>query len=316
MLLMSMPIANARSSEKMINGFLETEFVGGINKITLPEREDKILDRSYRVNSFDKSPFGGDRVLAVAPKGDDLEQLLIFKADGTFKTLVKRNFVRFPSFSPDGRKIAYLFGDQAQYADKTNIGWYLYVVDSDGANNKMMSSLPLQSFRPAWLPDGERLAVTTRDFKIYIINIKTGDTKKIIDFGVAPAVSHSGNKIAYLSNDIDEAMKQKLVFHQNLSTKEEAEILNEKGKRLKERLELGKYLSKHSVHIYDMSLGTIEKVSRVAWIDGTPVWSPDDVFLAYTDDGATGLDIYILDIKTRKDEKLNGKHGRVMLWGK
>lgn len=317
LLMMAGSVSIARSEMDKLTGFIEAAFAGGVKRINLPDlREFQIIERTFRVESFDLASTGANRIIAVAQKGNDPERLIMYSPNGSIKTVLGRNFVRFPTFSQDGKKIAYLFGDQSQVANKANIDWYLYVINSDGTGDKRVSSIALQLYRPSWFPDGNRIVVTTKDYKIALINVESGKISKIIDFGVGPVLSHNGDRIAFLTNNLDDATKQKLIDQQSISKKEEIEILNEKGKRLEERLELGKYISKHYIRIFELSSGRSRKVSDAEWIDGTPVWSPDDEYIAYSDDADVGEKIRVVNIRTGREEKLKGKQGKVMLWRK
>lgn len=52
----------------------------------------------------------------------------------------------YPTWSPDGRKIAFLSQS------------HLFVMDADGNNRKQLSTLALDGLPPSWSPDGGWIA--------------------------------------------------------------------------------------------------------------------------------------------------------------
>jgi TolB protein len=80
---------------------------------------------------------------------------------------------RYPAFSPDGRKIAYV----------TNTG-ELWIMDSDGKNNRRVE-LPINCYEPKWSPDAKKLVFTSYEdlfhssSKLWILDLETQELKKI-----------------------------------------------------------------------------------------------------------------------------------------
>jgi Tol biopolymer transport system component len=312
-------IARHNSFISELKGYVETVSDFGIRKISFPQITSKEIFKKrtdYFVYAFDTSPDGKNRVLAVEGVGYNLQRLVMYLSNNEMKTILSREIILGPNFSPDGSNIAYLSS-----ADKTvgkgkklNKDLFVYTIKPDGSSNRCDSNLPLDRFRTSWFPDGERLAASTNDLKIYIINTKNSEAKEIIDFGEAPAISHDGKKIAYLSNDVDASIKKKIIDYRNITEKEYQNIIAEKGTRQKELIELDQYSLKHSIYMYDVVTGKSKKLTEAVWIEQPVIWSPDDKYLLYNDRAYVSDDIYVVDLQTGQKKKITAETGTVMVW--
>jgi Tol biopolymer transport system component len=77
----------------------------------------------------------GYNVWAIRPDGTGLRQLTTTSVDGQ------------PDLSADGRRIAYVHGDNG-----------VWRMDSDGSHGRPLASCPLSCGTPRWSPDGTRIA--------------------------------------------------------------------------------------------------------------------------------------------------------------
>jgi Tol biopolymer transport system component len=100
---------------------------------------------------------------------------------------------RFPDFSPDGTKIAFDNG-----AD-------ILVINADGSGTPTnLTNAPGEhNIRPAWSPDGQKIAFSSRNNgndDIYVMNADGTDKTQLTDSTdpeIAPAWSPDGSKIVY-----------------------------------------------------------------------------------------------------------------------
>lgn len=221
--------------------------------------------------------------------------------------------MRYPSFSPDGKIIAYLFYKYEKEPKNWIDDSYLYLTKTDGSSDRQVSGLSYFIGKPSWFPDSRRLAIASKDYKVYIVNTETGEERKIIDFGIAPTISHDGKRIAYLSKDVDDSIKKKMIEYQLMSRKEYEETWMKKEDK-REEMEFSKLFLTNAIYLYDVDTGQSKKISDEGWIAQPAVWSPDDKYLVYNDRRAVVNDIFVLDVKTGEKEQLKGKHGRVMVW--
>ncbi len=120
--------------------------------------------------------------------------------EGAIRNLTRTDGVaeRYPSWSPDGRWIAYFSDESGEYE--------LYIIQSDGKEEarKLTSGNKAWRFDPIWSPDSKYIAFTVKDGSLYIHNVEEKETK-IVDkdpWANRPSMSwsHDSNWIAYSKN--------------------------------------------------------------------------------------------------------------------
>ncbi len=144
-----------------------------------PMLRQQKLDAAQFVNGADISPTG--KRLVVEARGD------IWTApveNGSPRNLTSTSGVyeREPSWSPDGRWIAYLADATGEYE--------LYVTQSDGRGETKQLTKGGSAFRftPSWSPDSKHIVFTDKTGAAYIYSFASDETKK---FATVP----QGNQI-------------------------------------------------------------------------------------------------------------------------
>ena len=186
-----------------------------IKVIDLPSGKCRIIysnlndiNRNY---TFVHSPYfspDGRKIVFNQSDYPSNEKIYIMNADGSnielFLDLGKTGAL-CPSWSPDGKKIAYVVQEEGRQG--------LYTIRiSDGSIDRITNIQPDRS-QPAWPPDSKMVAFVSdqqqkRHLKgdlyeiknlggTYIINLENGKVEQYIDLASEPALSPDGKMLAY-----------------------------------------------------------------------------------------------------------------------
>lgn len=287
-----------------------------IYRINLENKQVNIVlnkNSDYLVSSFDISLGNGNRIIATREWGNEQERLLLFSEKNVYKVLFKKDFIRYPSFSPDGENFAYLSSNKEGQSNKYIDDWYLYITNVDGTIDKKILDIPVGLYKPSWLKDGRSVLITSKDLCVYIVNTLSGEYRKILDHGIAPTVSQKGNHIAYLSSKIDPALKTKLIEYVNMTTDEY--VSKTEGIKTSNIFpNIQELYFKNSLFIYDIDSGVSRQLTKKTSIDSGAIWSPDDKYLMYNDESYLNHDIIIINVNTGDIEKIDKTNGKVMNW--
>jgi Tol biopolymer transport system component len=98
----------------------------------------------------------------LAFEGGGMGNVYVINADGSGQRRLMRNAAA-PSWSPDGRRIA-LLRSGGLYSGGGGRFWEVYVMDADGSGQRRLTHIAALEGGLAWSPDGEKIAfVSQRD---------------------------------------------------------------------------------------------------------------------------------------------------------
>ena len=126
---------------------------------------------------------------------------------------------RYPSWSPDGKRIAFTSSSKVigvhvvgvhplPVVDGTP---HIYVMDADGKNLRRLSNEFFAEWDPSWSPDGKRIVFTSSGamdaagghWRIYVMDADGGNKQRLANDAVGgwePSWSPDGERIAFVSH--------------------------------------------------------------------------------------------------------------------
>jgi dipeptidyl aminopeptidase/acylaminoacyl peptidase len=157
-----------------------------------------------RLKVFGSDPMlspDGTKIVYCSLRETIYSQIYVMSSDGTNPRRItdhKNGDACGPTWSPDGKKIAYYAFAQTQPSRNPEI----WLMDADGSNAKKITD---HGMDPTWSPDGKQIAFAShRDgiFQIYAMNSDGSNVRRLTKHNAEdsnPAWGPDGNSIAYIS---------------------------------------------------------------------------------------------------------------------
>ncbi len=111
----------------------------------------------------------------------------------------------FPSFSPDGKSVA--------YSSDQNGNFEIYVKQlAEGGGELQLTNDSQQNLQPSWSPDGQRIAFhSKRRGGIWVVPAFGGAPKQLAEIGARPVWSPDGSLIAFQSESSGEVFNSRVM---------------------------------------------------------------------------------------------------------
>ena len=161
-------------------------------------------ERSVHVSSDGKK-----LVVGVRHANGTGRELVTMNVDGTNRRVVSSNNTDtpfgYPTFSPDGRTIAYISG---LASDPDTYG--VWTISTSGGKVTRLTPPTQKALYPSWSPDGARIVYVgavpgSNDYDLYIMNAD-GSAPQLLhdcpDGCQTPAWSSDGSKIVYIARNV------------------------------------------------------------------------------------------------------------------
>ena len=227
-------------------------------------------------------------------------------------------WMRYPSISPDGSKIAFAYkGD-------------IFCVDVNGGEARQLTTNPAYDYKPVWSPDGSKIAFASNregGFDVYVMDARGGEPRRLTtnSAGEIPVTWRDNNHIVFQSSVMPTA--ESIIFAGNfveeyvvdldghrptlfstlqmddISINTRGEVLYHDNKGYEDKWRKH-HTSPIARDIWLEKDGTFKKLTSFAGEDRNPVWAADGESYYYLSEQDGTFNIYINNVAGGSPQQL------------
>ena len=260
--------------------------------------------------------------IAFTSGRDGNAEIYVMDADGdNLRRLTNNRHVdSLPSWSPDGKRIAFISDRDGHVNAHDFPNYEIYVMDADGGNQLNLTNDPHDDRSPSWSPDGKRIVFSsTRDndrdhnIEIYVMDADGENQERLtnnLTEDQYPSWSPDGKRIAFSARrdghfenelgityeiyvmDTDGGNEQRLTENRkndwNLSWSPD-------GKRIAFMSDRKGDVVNWDIYVIDADGGNEQRLTENRVYDSSPSWSPDGKRIAFFSLRDGNTEIYVMD---------------------
>ena len=280
--------------------------------------------------------FQSNRDGHVHPRlGWSTSEIYVMEIDGNNQRRLTNNpnFDLDPSWSPDGKRIAFMSDRDEHVIDNDPGGlpnYEIYVMDNEGGNPQNLTNDPNDDSYPSWSPDGKRIAfVSDRDgnYEIYVMDNDGNNLQRLTNNpnnDWSPSWSPDGRRIAFMSKRaghfIGEGGPSYEIYVIDADGGNEQRLTNNrKGDFSPSWSPDGKWIAfsadrkgdgvNHEIYVMDADGNNLQRLTNNRVNDAEPSWSPDGKRIVFSSKRDGNYEIYVMDNDGGNQQKLtNNPH--------